>query len=145
MVQLLLRESESVFCVPSARAGTVWEISEIVRERRLLAKTLFIKPPRVSKGFAFDEPSILEALKTSGVSFPDFPDAPCGFGMELNDGGALQVGSSVQFTSVDRKKLREGAALVSRQIRKSLSIRRFLKIAGWLIAIAVLLYMCSSR
>jgi hypothetical protein len=83
----LIDRAMYIFCIPSGRAGTLWEI-DYVLEHHLLAKTIFIMPPmpnarksiwrrkinlkQIQFGLEADWGNLIVEMKKRGLSFPQY-------------------------------------------------------------------------
>ena len=68
----LIDRAVYIFCIPSGRAGTLWEIDHIL-EHHLLARTVFIMPPLPGDiGLEDDWANLIVEMKKRGLTFPKY-------------------------------------------------------------------------
>ena len=78
-VAKLLVTAKIIFCIPSTREGTLWEVSYVI-ENRYLSKTIFVMPPTPTKGvsdrkkfeLADDWSNICTIMNTRSFLFPTY-------------------------------------------------------------------------
>jgi hypothetical protein len=104
----LIDRAMYIFCIPSSRAGTLWEIDHVL-EHNLLAKTIFIMPPlsnakpiwRKIIGLEDDWGNLIVEMKKRGLSFPQYK----------NNGMLFRITSATSIETTPFSRLADGVQL----------------------------------
>lgn len=69
-IKALMFESQAIVCIPSTSAGTLWEVALILNTPSLLAKTVFVCPPKSNERYTYFNKSDRLAWDEVRVSLP---------------------------------------------------------------------------